>query len=170
MTNKNSVWAVFVGTGGCWLPNFNSQIRQYPPAEADIGYVSIGWGNTGSMLMYQNNYKLFEEQFFKVYPNESTIQANEVFRFAFEIAENDFVISPSAKTGYVLVGKVIGSYMSDFDSEFKFEYYRHIRKVQWLYIIPKNDPRYSDLNRVGQLTVAKLKRTIEEVQAICETK
>lgn len=170
MTNSNCVWGVFVGEGGCLLQDFNSQHRPYPPIENDEGWVAIGWGRVGAMEMYESNYKLFETQFFKVYPGEKPIQASEVWRFAYEIKVGDWVISPSAATGFLLVGEITSPYISNHDGDFQFEYYRHIRKVKWLYIIPKSDPRYTQLNRIGQLAVAKLNRTIAEVKNICETK
>ncbi len=163
----NSVWGVFVGEGGYLLPNFNSQIRPYPPIEGDEGLIGIGWGKVGSMKLYESNYKGFETQFFKVYPTEKPIQASEVWRFAFEAKVGDWVISPSAATGFLLVGEIISEYLSDHDGDYKLEDFRHVRKVKWSHIISHNDPRYSKLNRIGMLAFSKCRFSIDEVKAKC---
>ena len=168
----NNVFGVFVGEGGCYLSDFNSQ-NPYPPIKDNEGFLGLGWSKVGSMLMYEQNYRGFEDQFFKVYPDQSNRQANAVWRFAFEIKVGDLVISPSAATGFLLVGEIISEYLDDFDGQFGGQFgsapYRHLRKVRWLYSIPANDPRHGKLNRIGMLAVARLDRTIEDVLAICNS-
>lgn len=172
MTNTNNVvYGCFVGEGGCYLPDYNSQIRPYPPIEGQEGVIAIGWGRVGDMRLYESNYKGFADvQFPKVYPNGQSVQAGVIWRFAFEAKIGDFVICPSAATNFLLIGKITSDYLSDHDGDFGFSPYRHLRKVEWLYIIPKNDTRYSQLNQIGMLTFSKSRFSIDEVKTICETK
>ena len=169
MTN-NVVYGCFVGTGGAFLPNFNSQMRPYPPIENDEGFIALGWGDVGTMLMYEKNYSLFESQFFKAFPTCKAIQAGEVWKFAFEAKIGDWVICPSSATKHMLIGEIISEYLTDFDGEFGFSNYRHLRKVRWIYSFPENDTRYSQLNNIGMLAFSNSRFSIDQVKAICETK
>ncbi|MDP3010570.1 MAG: hypothetical protein Q8N30_16080 [Methylococcales bacterium] len=177
---QNKVFGVFVGEGGYQLPAFNSQKGPFPPKPNTEGYISIGWPAIGDMRLYEDGYADYLSKFSKVYPSRNSqqtnnaLQANMAWRFAFEMKENDWVICPSAATGYLLVGQIIGGYISDFHNEsglhkFVDEAYFHLRKVNWLYILPREDARYSMLNRIGMLTVSESRFSIEELKSILNT-
>jgi hypothetical protein len=172
---KNKVWRVFVGEGGCQLEAFNSQKGPYPPEPDTEGYIAIGWAAVGDMNLYKEDYADFALKCAKVYPNNNkkvlSTMAGMIWNFAYTIKENDWVISPSAATGYLLVGQIIGEYISDFDDEYglyKFsnQVYHHLRKVRWLYVIPSDDPRYSQLNKFGVLTVVQPDISIDQLKTI----
>lgn len=171
MTNTNNVvFGCFVGERGCFLKNFNSKVRPYPPIEGDEGFIAIGWGDVGSMLIYERDYSLFESQFFKAFPSGQATQSGLIWKFAFEAKIGDWVICPSAATDHMLIGEIISDYLTDFDGEFGFSNYRHLRKVRWIYSFSKSDPRYSQLNKIGMLTFSNSRFSIDDVKAICETK
>jgi hypothetical protein len=88
-------------------------------------------------------------------------QANVPWNFAFVMSDGDFVICPSSASGYLLVGKIIGEYSSDFDNWTSVAKSKtradliHLRKVKWICALSEKDPRYEKLHRIGQLTVVR---------------
>jgi restriction system protein len=165
---SNNVFGCFVGNGGCFLKEYNSQQSPYPPTEKTEGFIAVGWGNIGTMLLYENNYKGFESQFLKVYPNCTVAQAGCLWRFAFEAKVGDWVISPSSATGVTLIGEIISEYLSDFDEgEFGFYPYRHLRKVRWHHVIEHSDSRAAQFSRIGQLTFFKSNKfSVDDLKAL----
>ena len=147
-----------------------------PPEPGVEGYIAIGWPAVGDMNLYEGNYADYVSKFRKVYPDDNErvlkTKANMVWNFAFSIKPNDFVICPSSATGYLLVGKIIEGYVSDFHNEYGFYGIKtradfvHLRKVQWLYIVSEKDPRYSKINRIGQLTVAQPDISIDDLKSV----
>ena len=171
---QNIVWGQFTGEKNYQLPAFNSQNGPFPPKPHAEGYIALGWPAVGDMNLYKDGYQDFLLKFSKVYPHERVIQANEVWNFAFEMKEGDWVICPSAATGWLLVGKIISSYIPDFHNEsglYKFtdEVYLHLRKVEWLYVVPREDARYSRLNKIGMLAFARLRFSIDDLKSILDT-
>ena len=175
--SQATVWGIFVGEGGCELATFNAP---FPPKPGTQGHVAIGWARMGDMLMYKDNYDDFLKKFRILYPHERaptfTALANVVWNFAYVMKEGDYVISPSRVFGYVLVGRVVGEYQSDYDNWERAERktniradLMHLRSVQWLYAIPKEDPRYQGIPRFGQLTLVHLKKlTVAELLQIVD--
>ena len=172
---QGNVWVVHVGEKGYKLPSINSQNGPFPPEPSTEGYIAVGWPAVGDMNLYKNGYADYISKFFKVYKDNNTQQANALWNFAFEIKENDWVISPSAATGYLLIGKIVGSYIPNFhNDDLGFhntigEVYLHLRKVEWLYVIPKKDERYSKLNKYSSLTVTQSSFSIDELKSILNT-
>lgn len=168
---QNKVWGVFVGERGYLLEAFNSQTGPFPPKPNGEGYIAIGWPAVGDMRLYENKYSDYLEKFSKVYPKNNTSQANAAWNFAFEMRKDHWVICPSSATGYLLIGKIISDYIPDFYDEYGFrkltdEAFLHLRKVQWLYVVSKNDPRYSKINKIGQLTITQPNISVDELKSI----
>lgn len=176
---SSTIWGVFVGSRGCELPTFSSPNGIFPPEEGTEGYVAIGWAAVGSMMLYENNYDDFIEKYRTVYSQSSSTegalktQANMVWNFAFEMKEGDIIITPSSSTGYVLIGKIVSKYISNFDDQLNLHKSTkqrtdlfHLRKVEWLYVINSEDNRYSKLNKIGQLTVVKSGLSIKTLKSI----
>lgn len=171
--SQNRVWGLFVGDNGDQLEIFNSQAGPFPPDAGSVGRVAIGWPAVGDLMLYENNYLDYVEKFRKVYDHERyservlKTQANMPWKFAFTMTVGDWVICPSSATGMLLVGTVVGKYVSDFHDEVTKLYGRrrpdfvHTREVCWKYIIEQSDPRYSKLNRIGQLTLSQQDMTEE---------
>jgi len=170
---NNKVWATFVGAKGDQLKAFNSQ-DSYPPKEKTDGYVAIGWSAMGDMALYEESgHADYLARFKKIY-SEPTMSANALWNFAFSMKKGDWVISPSAATGYVLIGEIVSDYIADFDNQFGFHRlcdagYFHLRMVKWLYVIPKNDERYTMVNKVGMLTVSESRFSIDELKSMLDT-
>jgi predicted Mrr-cat superfamily restriction endonuclease len=175
-SKEPTVWGVFVGDKGDQLETFNSRSGPFPPEPGTEGYIAIGWPAIGDMNLYKDNYHDFVDKFRIVYPHENErafkTQANMTWNFAFSIQDGDWVLCPSSASGYLLVGKVIGDYVSDFHNETGFAKTKrrsdfvHLRKVQWLYIVGSSDVRYEKLHRIGQLTVVKPDISISDLRKI----
>jgi restriction system protein len=168
--SQKRVWGLFVGDNGDQLEVFNSQAGPFPPETGSCGRVAIGWPAIGDLTLYENNYLDYVEKFRKVYPDDSErlfkTRANMPWKFAFTMNIGDWVICPSSAAGLLLVGVVVGEYKSDFDDETKLYGRRrpdfvHTRTVRWKYIVNQSDPRYSKLNRIGQLTLSQQDMTEE---------
>ena len=178
LKQEHSVWGVFVGEKGYQLAAFNSQHGPFPPEPGTEGYIAIGWPAVGDMTLYENNYSDFLSKFRKAYANEDErvlkTQANMVWHFAFVMKEGDWVISPASSLGYLLVGEIISNYIPGFYDELDFrkatdEMYLHLRKVRWLYVVPKGSDKYKALCRIGQLTVTRQnKSTIDQLKSMLD--
>lgn len=174
MSSDNAkVWGVFVGDNGDQLEAFNSQQGPFPPEPGSEGYVAIGWSAVGDMSMYVDDYSDYVEKFRKVYPHQSErafkTKANMPWKFAFTMKDGDWIMCPSSSAGYLLVGKVQGDYIANFHGNKSLPKstrrdFVHLRKVQWLYIVSDEDPRYEKLHRIGQLTVVQPDISVEELQ------
>lgn len=160
---------------GYQLPAINSQKGPFPPEPGTEGYIAIRWPSVGDMKLYENDYSDFESKFRKVYKDDNTQQANAVWNFAFSIKEKDWVICPSSVSGFLLIGMVISPYISDFDDVIglyraKSETFPHMRRVQWLYSVSKNDAKYSKLNKIGQMAASLSHQfTIDELKSMLST-
>ena len=168
-----TVWGVFVGDGGEFLGEFNSQCGPFPPKPNTEGLVAIGWARVGDMEMYKgaNGYAHFLENFAKVYADNNKAQANCLWNFSREIKAGDRVISPSSALGFLLVGEFTGNYVFDTDKNSigrgrTQTYLMHLRKVKWQEAIPKSDARYNALHRIGQHTVSKLSQTASKLDEV----
>jgi len=175
-SKEPTVWGVFVGDGGDQLEAFNSRSGPFPPEPGTSGYIAIGWPAIGNMNLYKDNYSDFIEKFRIVYPHENErafkTKANMPWNFAFSMQDGDWVLCPSSASGYLLVGKIIGDYLSDFHNETGLAKTKqrvdfvHVRKIQWLYTVGSSDARYEKLHRIGQLTVVKPDISVSELRKI----
>ena len=177
-----TLWSVFVGDNGDQLEVFNSVEGPFPPEPDREGYIAIGWPAVGDMRVYTtgsapcSSYACFVEHFRTIYgPNYEREQAfkaaaNMIWNFAAKMKEGDWVMCPSSATGWMLIGEVAGPYETDFHLGSRFYGMRridlvHLRRVRWRHAIGADDPRYKQLNRVGQLTLAQPKNIdIDEVR------
>ena len=176
-----TVWGVFVGNHGDQLEVFNSQSGPFPPKKGSKGYIAIGWPAIGSLSMFKDNYLDYIEKFRIAYPRRPEeserkfkTQANMPWHFAFEMKDGDLVICPCSAQGLLLVGEIEGKYENDYHNELglygkKRQDFVHLRNVKWKEIILRSDSRYPQLNRIGQLTVARPHLTFAELQAILES-
>jgi restriction system protein len=173
---ETQVWGVFVGDAGNQLETFNTMAGPFPPEPGTDGYIAIGWPAVGDMRLYKNNYADYVEKFRIVYPKDDErtfkVTANMPWNFAFAMKEGDWVISPSATTGFLLAGKIQGEYIPNFHGKKSLPKgkdrtdFVHLRKVKWLYVVAKKDPRYAKLHRIGMLTLVQPKISSSDLQAI----
>ena len=176
ISKEVKVWGVFVGDAGDQLETFNSKNGTFPPEPSSEGYIAIGWPAVGDMKLYQNNYSDYIEKFRIVYPHENErafkTKANMPWNFAFKINDGDWVMCPSSTSGYLLVGKIEGNYISNFHGDQSLPKsnirrdFTHLRKVKWLYVVSDKDSRYEKLHRIGQLTVVQPDISVSDLQAI----
>ena len=171
-----AVWGVFVGEQGDQLEAFNSKSGPFPPEPGTVGHIAIGWASVGNMNMYRDDYADYVAKFRTIYPNENErvlkTQANMPWNFAFAMKSGDWVLCPSSSAGYLLIGRVTGEYLSDFDNPVSVAKSKtradllHLRQVEWQYAIERNDPRHEQLHRIGQLTVVQPNLTEAKLMAI----
>jgi predicted Mrr-cat superfamily restriction endonuclease len=177
MSNEEKkVWGVFVGDGGDQLETFNSKLGPFPPEPGSEGYIAIGWPAAGDMKLYQDNYPDYIDKFRMVYPHEIErafkTKANMLWNFAFKISDGDWVMCPSSSSGYLLVGKIDGDYISNFHGDKSLPQsnvrrdFTHLRRVKWLYVVSEKDSRYEKLHRIGQLTVVQPDISVDKLQSI----
>jgi predicted Mrr-cat superfamily restriction endonuclease len=164
-----TVWKVFVGEGGSELAAFNAECGIFPPNPGSIGYIAIGWAAIGDMRLYKNQPERFAAAFQMLYPHSTKVWLNEVWNFAYVMKDGDFVISTSKNQGYLLVGRVVGEYQSDYDNWESIAKKKtradlmHLRRVQWLYVIEKSDPMYQLINKSARMAVNRLDITVSEI-------
>jgi hypothetical protein len=178
-TENPTVWGVFVGEGGGEFESLNSQAGPFPPSPGTEGWIAIGWPAIGDMNMYDMNYPDFVEKFRKIYGHdykgerELMTAINMVWNFAYEMKKGHLIICPVSANGLLFVGEITGEYEPDFHNKINLRNRRadslHMRKVRWLYIIEKNDPRHNKLNRIGQLTITKPDIKAIDLLTICNS-
>lgn len=172
-----TVWGVFVGDNGDQMEIFNSKHGPFPPAPGAEGYIAIGWPAIGDLRMFRENYPEYVERFRVQYFEEGMAErvfktkANMPWYFAFTMQVGDWVICPASAFDLLLVGEIIGEYESDFHDESGLYGKRrpdfvHMRKVRWNYIIERTDPLYSQLHRIGQLTVSRPDLSMNDLKKI----
>jgi predicted Mrr-cat superfamily restriction endonuclease len=170
------VWGVFVGEAGGELAHFNSENNEFPPKSGSEGYVAIGWAGIGDMRLYKGQPDDFEKKFQMIYPHKTRLWINEVWNFAYVMKDDDYIISPSSSLGYLLVGRVVGEYLSDYDNWESVAKKKnrsdlmHLRRVRWLHAIRKDDPRYQSLHRIGLMTVSRPSITASELLNLVDPK
>ncbi len=169
------IWGVFVGDGGDQLETFNSKNGPFPPEPGTEGYIAIGWPAVGDMKLYKDDYSDYIEKFRLVYPDKNErvfkTKANMAWNFSFKMSDGDWVMCPSSASGYLLVGKIEGDYISNFHGNKSLPKsnirrgFMHMRKVKWLYVVSRQDRRYEKLHRIGQLTVVQPDISVADLQA-----
>lgn len=176
-SERKAVWNVFVGNNGQQLEVLNSKSGPFPPQPGTEGHIAIGWPAIGDLRMYEGRYDDYIRMFRTVYhekgmaENVFKTKANMPWRYAFEMKEGDWVISPCSTHELILAGAIVGPYLTDFHDELGFYGKRgsdfvHLRQVKWQHVIRRNDPRYGRLNRIGQLTISRSHLTFDDLQEI----
>lgn len=108
------------------------------------GTISIGWGWTGDINNYTDK-KSFVTNFNKIFKDKNnpkkskTRSANDVWRFAKEIKENDIIFAKDGLFGIYGVGTVFSEYY--YDDSYSEEY-AHFHYVKWDYIKHFDYPHY----------------------------
>jgi restriction system protein len=94
------------------------------------------------------------------------ISAGQLYRFAFEIKNEDVVLTPIKGTDTILIGKIRGEYEYVSNGE-----YPHIRKVDWIKGISRGDLSVPARNSTGAIsTVFSLDEHLDEIKNIMEGK
>lgn len=158
-----SAWMIHAGRGGRNVEQFREQ---------DV--VAIGWAEMGDCSSLRTR-EDFRERYTRSYPGDTNkwrigLQSGQIFRFAREMRVGDFVLTPDSPRREIMIGKVVGEYafvrgtVSDGDED-----YPHVRRVQWLKTVSRDD--MADGLRAaagGATTVFKLDGHEAEVQRLVE--
>jgi restriction system protein len=117
----------------------------------------------------------FREQYVRSYPDDTNkwrigLQSGQIYRFAREIRTGDLVLTPDSPRREILIGRVAGDYswapglVSDED-----ESYPHLRRVEWLRTVSRDDMVESLRAATGSATtVSSLEGYEEEVVRLLE--
>lgn len=95
------------------------------------GLVCIGWDDVGDLAQVSDREAL-KQKFNHAYPDHQgsklNVQVGQVFRFAKEIQNGDWILTYDKAKREILVGECSGPYRYLGASE---QYYRHARPVKW---------------------------------------
>jgi predicted Mrr-cat superfamily restriction endonuclease len=130
------------------------------------------------MKMYENNWHDYLVKFSKLYPirlaRTQSMVAGQLWKFAFDMKRDDWVISPCSSKGVILVGEISGEYKTNFGNELGLPFnrrcdYVNTREVVWKFVIRKTDSCYQQLSGRGKQTVSQPNLTFQQLQEILGT-
>jgi restriction system protein len=130
--------------------------------------VAIGWPEMGDVSDLKTR-EQFKVRYRESYPDDSPgrvpVNAGQVYRFAREIGEGDYVLTYIKASRELLVGLADGPYEYRIDT-FP-EHYRHIRRVQWLKRVSRDNFSAPARNSLGStLTVFQVDDHLAEIHRI----
>jgi restriction system protein len=130
--------------------------------------VAIGWPEMGDISDLKKR-EQFKQRYREVYPDHSpgrvTVNAGQVYRFAREIHEGDYVLTYIKASREVLIGLVAGPY--DYRVDPFLDHYPHVRQVQWLKKASRDDFSAPARNSMGStLTVFGLDDHLDQIRRI----
>ncbi|MEE8074754.1 MAG: restriction endonuclease [Candidatus Binatia bacterium] len=157
----NSIWVVRAGDN-------NEIANEVEQSSA----VAIGWREIGDLRSTKTREEI-KARYRQAYPDHSEKHvisgASQLFRFAYEIAEGDLVLTPIKATREVLVGKIAGPYA--FDSKRMSVKYPHIRPVEWMRKVSRDDFTLPARNSIGGAsTIFSVTTHQEEILKLAEGK
>jgi restriction system protein len=133
--------------------------------------IAIGWEEMGDCSGLAEREE-FKARYREAYPEDTSAvriagQAGQVYRFACEIASGDIIMTPDSPAREVLIGKVTGGYR--YDPSLVAGYYAHVRSVEWLKTVSRDDLSPTLRNVVGgALTLFAVEGYDSEVQRLLE--
>jgi restriction system protein len=132
-------------------------------------FVSIGWDKVGDLSAIGPDRTELKERVSLAYPDAKPgaipVWAGVLYRFAFEMTDGDYVISPTKIDSTLKFGKVIGPYYWDAGAEF----HNNRRPIEWLATgVPRAQFSKSARYEIGSaVTMFRVKTHAEEfLQAI----
>ena len=133
-----------------------------------VNAVAIGWVDMGE-LSNLTEWEEFKEQYREAYPEDSikrvSVNAGQVYRFAREIREGDYILTYIKASREILVGLAQGAY--EYREDMFSPSYPHVRRVQWLKRIPRDSFRYPSRKSMGTpLTVFNLDDHLAEIHEV----
>lgn len=161
MSNDKTVWVVRAGN--------NNEIAQ---EVEERSAVAIGWAEVTN-LPSSSSREDVKSIVRGVYPDFSEkaviTSAGQLFRFAYEMKEGDYVLTPIKATREVLIGFIIGPWQHD--ASIIHSDYPYVRKVEWKKKVSRDDFTSSAKNALGStLTVFTINPYKQEVQSLLEGK
>ena len=130
--------------------------------------VAIGWREMGDVSQLQRR-EAFKARYHEVYPEHSDGRTNvnysQIFRFAREIEEGDYVLTYIKDSREIVIGIAASPYQ--FNPELFFEDYPHVRAVNWLKRVSRDDFSSQARNSLGStLTVFNVDDHLPEIHRL----
>ncbi len=130
--------------------------------------VAIGWDKMGDLSELSTRDD-FKNRYRTKYADDSGasvgIGAGQIYKFVQQIQKGDFVLTPIRVSREVLIGEIIGDYT--FDAQVISARYPHIKKVQWLKKVSRDDISVPFRNTLGGLsTVFRGDEFLPEVKVL----
>ncbi len=150
-----------------WMVRAGDKNELITIAERD-GAIAVGWAEMDDMsrLITREDFKL---RYQHAYPEHSAVRVNvnagQLYRFAREILQGDYLLTYDKTTRELLVGRVTSPY--EYRPTVFTSYYPHIRRVHWLKRIVRDSFSDDARNTLGSsLTVFNLKAYVPEIHRL----
>jgi restriction system protein len=130
--------------------------------------IAIGWPAMGDLTSLQMREE-FKQRYLGAYPDHSpnrvAVNAGQVFRFAREMRQGDYVLTYIKASREELIGLVDGAY--EYRSDLFPEHYQNVRRVRWLKRISRDAFTSPARNSMGStLTVFGLDEHLDEIHRL----
>ncbi len=112
--------------------------------------IALGWKDAGDISKLAADREAFKAHVKKIYPDEKEgyypNAAGQLFRFAREAKEGDYVVYPSKQTRTVHIGEILGPFQYDPKTQ---PGYPQQRPVKWLKTFPRTHFSQGALYEIG---------------------
>jgi len=113
--------------------------------------IAVGWNELGDISKITPPSEL-KNQVKTKYPDykegQVAISAGQIIRFRFDFKKEDYVITYNPETRLYLIGKIMG----DYEWNTKLCEYHHVRKVEWLGDVPRDNLSITTKNTLGAIS------------------
>ena len=161
MTEPKHAWMVRAGN--------NNELADIVQEE---NVVAIGWDSMDDVSDLETR-KEFKQRYRDANPEDSSgrvaVNAGQVYRFAQKMEKGDYVLTYIKASREVLIGLVEGPY--EYHKDGYLNHYRHVRHVQWLKKVFRDDFGVRARNSMGStLTVFNLDDYLEQIHRLATGK
>jgi len=130
--------------------------------------VAIGWSRMEDVSSLKKR-EQFKQHYREAYPDHSpprvAVNAGQVYRFAQEIREGDYILTYIKASREVLIGLAVGPY--EYRTDLFPHHYCHVHRVQWLKRVSRDNFSAPARNSMGSiLTVFQLDGHLAEIHRI----
>jgi restriction system protein len=134
--------------------------------------VAIGWDSMGDVSNLATR-EQFKQRYRETNPEDSlgrvATNAGQVYRFAREITEGDYVLTYIKATRELLIGLVKGP--NEYRTDGYLDHYRHVRRVEWIRKVSRDDFGARARNSMGStLTVFQLDDYLDQIHSLATGK
>lgn len=131
-------------------------------------FIAVGWHEMGDLKKIKPDRDAFKARVAESYPGkkEGAIpnNAGQLFRFAHEMKEGDYVVYPSKQDRTINIGRVKGPYLFDPSVDAG---YPNLRAVEWLKKVPRTALSQGALYETGSaMSLFQVKTYAEEFLAL----
>jgi restriction system protein len=131
--------------------------------------VAIGWSAMGNLSDLRRRDQ-FKDRYAECYQEETSkpriaVNSGQLYRFTREIKIGDYVLTYLQSSREILIGQISGEY--NFDSQYIHPYYPHVRQVNWLRKVSRDEFSKPARNSLGSsLTVFQIDDHLAEVHKL----